>query len=59
MKSHSLSNENNRLIGGLSINPVFADFIETELLLERGLLTADLLGLLAVVPQIGTGEFLV
>ncbi|MBT5861350.1 MAG: malate synthase G [Gammaproteobacteria bacterium] len=32
MKGHSLSDENNRIIGGLSINPIFADFVETELL---------------------------
>ncbi len=32
MKGYSLSDENNRIIGGLSINPIFADFVETELL---------------------------
>ena len=32
MKGHSLSDENNRIIGGLSVNPIFADFVETELL---------------------------
>ena len=32
MKGCSLSDENNRIIGGLSINPIFADFVETELL---------------------------